>query len=192
VFDETGRFLAVGGAASPLQVWDLADWTQLCPGGRALRGVRCLALMQQEQVLITTDGLIDLDRYEYAATHDRDGALEAVSPDMMRALWGRKLGYLSAEETIAELNISEGQFAAAFSSDGAQIAAITDNSESEGAELKVWDARSGAPLWSSDRFDRESTPGAFAFSRDGRHLAYPAGNGTVHIIRIPLPPPQPE
>lgn len=192
VFDNAGRFLAVGGAASPLQVWDLVDWRQLCPGGRTLRGVRCLALLPQERVLITTDGLIDLDRYEYAAAHDRDGALEAISQDMVRALWGRKLGYLSAEETIAELNISEGSFAAAFCPKGTQIAVMTENPETERAELNVLDARSGAALWSTDRFDQDVMQGAFAFSRDGRYLAYPAGNGTVHIIRIPLPPPQPE
>jgi len=152
--------------------------------------------MPQERVLLTRDGIIDLDRYEYVSQHERDANLVALSADSVRALWfdlmGCKLGYLSTEETIAELENENELLSAAFSRDGTRIGATFNNPATERAELKVWDAQFGTPLWSSARFDRDSSPQVFAFSHDGRHLAYPFGNGTVRIVRIPLPPPQPE
>lgn len=187
LFDVEGRFLAVGGGTGALAVWNLAEWKLYRSSAQLLRGTVLLAFVPESLALVTGNGFIDLDRNEYVRMHVRGERPIAATPDAGRVLWGQTVGNFYSDEVFAELHDSEEPAAAGFSADGRRVATFTSVTvEPPRFRLTVWDATTGKSLWSNDSLDVESADCGFAFTHDGRYVAYPAGNGTVHVVRIPL------
>jgi WD40 repeat protein len=188
LFNEEGRFLAVGGETGGLAVWNLAEWKLYRSSAQLLRGTALLAFVPESLALVTGNGFIDLERNEYVRRHDRGERPIAATPDAARVLWDRKVGNFYSDEVIVELHENGEPAAAGFSADGRRIATFTAvATEPPRFRLTVWDATTGQSLWSNDSLDVESADNGFAFTHDGRYLSYPVGNGTVHIVRISLP-----
>jgi WD40 repeat protein len=187
VFDGDGLFAAVLGLHGEVDVWDLSEWKVVQSFDFPGLELTYLAFLHGRRTLVSGCAIGDIDSGQVFEPFPDRAAILAVSPDAARAVWGGRLGSFTTGESIAELNPPGSLVAAAYSPNGRWIAGI-----SREGKLLIADGKIGRQLWSTDIVDPESFNSTLSFSHDGRYLAYPAGNGTVHIIRIPLPAPQPE
>ncbi len=191
-FDSSGTLLSSFNALGQIDVWNLSTWQRVQTIHVDKKSLGAIAFLPDGSGLLTTPGTVELDSGHVIRPRSVDRFIPpdpfwGLSSDGTRILQGNRIIDFESESEIAVLEVPNALTSATFEPSGRRVGGISDVDQ-----ILVCDAANGRLLWSQSGIDREGRNNSFTFSHDGRYLAYPAGNGTVHIIRIPLPPPQPE
>jgi WD40 repeat protein len=181
-FDSEGRRLAVAAAHGDIDLWDLAEWKATRTADQWGRSQTITNFLPEGQSLLTSGGIVNIKSGQFVRTFPRADAVSAASADGTRGIARGLLRDLATGNAIADLSAGGLLKTAMFSPDGRSIAGVTTQ-----GRMLLWDADTGTELWRQEFVDSGTTANSLAFSHNGRYLAYPAGNGTVHIVRLPLP-----